>query len=113
MKIEKGDTKRQFLSTTVGGTEITDAVNAVQRAYDAFIGDAWDAPDVDGEERGARVAARTVAWSVALAAHHMILTRGAPESIAEAVADMVGETVASMERQIERSREAARREVKA
>lgn len=102
MKIDKNDTGRTYVAD-IGGEEITDAVNAVQRGYDAYMANAWASADASDSEKS-QAAVRGVAWTVALAAHHAILMRAAPEEVREIVKDMVEETVASMVYQIEEAK---------
>lgn len=99
MKIDKSDQGRVYVAD-IGSEEITDAVNAVQRGYDAYMANAWASLDASDSEKS-QAAVRGVAWTVALAAHHAILMRAAPDEIREVVKAMVEETVASMVYQVE------------
>jgi len=89
-----------FFSTEVGGDEMTDAVNAIQRAYDEYMKPAWEKVEKEGAAGGEMVAERGFSFMVAVGAFHMVLSGGTNPQIESAIADAVGDVVTQMRAQL-------------
>jgi hypothetical protein len=102
-----------IFSAEVSGEEITDAVNAVQRAYDEYMGPAWKKLQEEGEAGGQMVASRGFSLLVATGAFHLLLLTGTPEEMLEMVKEAVKDTYDQMAQQLKQKRKEQNPDAKA
>jgi hypothetical protein len=89
-----------FAAASVGEKEITEAVNAVQRAYEDFMGPAWEKAQPPDEESMKAVTARGIAFVIALGAFHTVKMHGASAKFEEFMADAVVDVAGAMLKQV-------------
>lgn len=72
--------------TEVGGEEISEALNLIQKAYDEYLGAAWEMLEQEGKETGgAMIAGRGFAFAVAIGAFYNFLMCEAQDQVRDAV----------------------------
>lgn len=113
MEISSKNVGLKFLDTEMGSDDITEALNAVQEAYDKFMTPAWELVKQDAEKGGNMAVKRGLAFVVASGAMHMFLSHGSSKSIENLVAEAIGEVVPQMLQQAKEQRDAKAAEVKA